>query len=63
VGERIGWAFEYREADASAVLEPAENNEKKVMFLAGCSEVVDDECDLTGALFDVKVAEVKAAKV
>jgi hypothetical protein len=31
--------------------------------LAGCSEVVDDECDLTGALFDVKVAEVKAAKV
>jgi hypothetical protein len=33
------------------------------MYLAGCLEVADDECDLTGALFDVKVAEVKTTKV
>ena len=33
------------------------------MYLAGCSEVADDECDLTGALFDVKVAEVETTKV
>ena len=33
------------------------------MNLAGCSEVVDDECDLTGALFYVKVAEVEASEV
>ncbi len=37
MGERVGWAFEYREADASAVLEPAENNEKSFMYLAECS--------------------------
>jgi hypothetical protein len=27
------------------------------MYLAGCLEVADDECDLTGAFFDVKVVE------
>jgi hypothetical protein len=32
------------------------------MYLAGCLQVADDECDLTGALFDVKVAEVRAEK-
>ena len=55
--------FEHGKAHASAVLEPAEDNEEQIVDLARCSKVADEEGDLSCALLDVKVAEVEASEV
>jgi hypothetical protein len=62
VRERMGGMFEHGVAHAGTVLEPAEDDEQKIVDLAGCAEVADEEGDLPRALFDVEMTEIKAAK-
>jgi hypothetical protein len=55
--------FQHGKAHASAVLEPAEDDEEQIVDLARCLKVADKEGDFPCALLDVKVATVKASEV